>query len=87
MRTEEIQSLILTALPGARVLVEDMVGDGNHFQATIVAEQFVDLPMIKQHKLVYAAVQPQLDSGELHALSLKTYSPEQWQQTQVQVNF
>ncbi|MEM8716422.1 MAG: BolA/IbaG family iron-sulfur metabolism protein [Cyanobacteria bacterium P01_G01_bin.4] len=41
--------------------------------------------MIKQHRLVYAAVQTNLDSGELHALQLSTYTPEQWNQSRVQI--
>ncbi len=85
MQPEQIQSLIVEAIPGAHVQVEDMVGDGNHFQATVIAGQFQGLTMVKQHQLVFRAVQSQLDSGELHALSLKTYTPEQWSNSMVQV--
>lgn len=85
MRPQEIKVMITDALPGSRVQVEDMVGDGNHFQAIVIAEQFAGLTMIKQHQLVYSALQSHLDSGTLHALSLKTYTPEQWQNSAVQV--
>ncbi len=85
MRPQEIEVMIAEALPGSRVQVEDMVGDGNHFQAIVIAEQFAGLTMIKQHQLVYSALQSHLDSGTLHALSLKTYTPEQWQNSAVQV--
>lgn len=85
MQTQQIEALIAQALPDAQVRVDDMVGDGNHFQAIVISEQFVGLPMIKQHKLVYGALQSYLDDGTLHALSLKTYSPDQWRSTMVQV--
>ncbi len=85
MQTQEIESLITTGIPGARVQVEDTVGDGNHFQAIIVAEQFEGLSMIKQHQLVYSTLQRFLDDGTLHALALKTYTPDQWQRSLVQL--
>jgi acid stress-induced BolA-like protein IbaG/YrbA len=79
MQTHEITTLIHRVLPSAQVDVVDTVGDGNHFQATVIAEEFIGLTMLKQHKMVYEAVQDYLDDGRLHALSLKTYTPEQWQ--------
>ncbi|MDX2272893.1 MAG: BolA/IbaG family iron-sulfur metabolism protein [Cyanobacteriota bacterium] len=82
MQTEEIRQLIQRALPGSQVQVQDMVGDGNHFQAIVVAEAFAGLSMIQQHRLINEALKAQLDSGQLHALSLKTYAPDQWQRVQ-----
>jgi acid stress-induced BolA-like protein IbaG/YrbA len=80
-----IAELIRNVLPNARVQVEDPNHDGQHFTAIVVAEQFEDLSMIKQHKLVYSAIQEHLDSGAIHALQLKTYSLSQWESMQVQV--
>jgi acid stress-induced BolA-like protein IbaG/YrbA len=80
-----IAELIRNVLPNARVQVEDPNHDGQHFAAIVVAEQFEDLSMIKQHKLVYSAIQEHLDSGAIHALQLKTYSLSQWESMQVQV--
>lgn len=85
MQTQEIERLITTGIPGARVQVEDTVGDGNHFQAIIVSEQFEGLSMIRQHQLVYSTLQSLLDDGTLHALALKTYTPDQWQRSLVQL--
>ncbi len=79
MSPDEIRSLIAQSLPEARVDVQDLDGIGQHFQAVVVSERFAGLTLIKQHKLVYEAVQAQIDSGYLHALTLKTYTPEQWQ--------
>ncbi len=75
---ENIRQRILGALPGAEVQVNDTTGTGDHFEAYVVSEAFVGKPMVQQHKLVYAAVQDWLQTGELHALALKTYTPEQW---------
>jgi acid stress-induced BolA-like protein IbaG/YrbA len=74
---QNIAELIRNTLPNAKVQVEDPNQDGQHFAAIVVAEQFEGLSMIKQHKLVYSAIQEHLDSGAIHALQLKTYSPSQ----------
>ena len=83
---QNIAELIRNTLPNAKVQVEDPNRDGQHFSAIVVAEQFEGLSMIKQHKLVYSAIQEHLDSGAIHALQLKTYSLSQWEGMQVQVN-
>ncbi|HVG61489.1 MAG TPA: BolA/IbaG family iron-sulfur metabolism protein [Hyalangium sp.] len=75
---ENIRQRILGALPGAEVQVNDTTGTGDHFEAYVVSPAFAGKPMVQQHKLVYAAVQDWLQTGELHALALKTYTPEQW---------
>jgi acid stress-induced BolA-like protein IbaG/YrbA len=77
---EYIESLILQVLPGAKVRVQDPMNDGQHFAAEVVAEQFTGLTMIKQHRLVNEALKEYLDSGAIHAMQLKTYTVEQWQQ-------
>ena len=75
---ENIRARILGALPGSEVQVNDTTGTGDHFEAYVVSPAFAGKPMVQQHKLVYAAVQDWLGTGELHALALKTYTPEQW---------
>jgi acid stress-induced BolA-like protein IbaG/YrbA len=84
--TADIESLLLEALPGAKVEVHDPNNDGQHFGAIVIAEQFTGLTTIKQHRLVNDALKAYLDSGAIHALQLKTYSPEQWQNVSVQVS-
>ena len=51
--------------------------DGTHFEAVIVSTAFVGKTMIQQHQQVYAALGDRMRS-EIHALSMKTYTPEQW---------
>jgi len=71
MQATEIEKLILEALPGAKVTIEDLAGDGDHYSATVIFEGFKGLPRVKQHQIVYNALQGRM-GGELHALALKT---------------
>ncbi len=71
----EYAAMIEAALPGASATVHDQ-GGGDHLFAEVVAPQFDGLSRIEQHRLVYAAVKPYLDDGTIHALALKTRTPE-----------
>lgn len=71
---DTLKNYIVAALPCAHIEVE---GDGQHFYATIVSSEFAGLSMIKQHQRVYAALGDRM-KAEVHALSMKTFSPEQW---------
>ena len=66
------------ALAGATVEIRDTTGTGDHFEARVVSPTFVGLSMVQQHQQVYAPLQDVLATGELHALALQTYTPEQW---------
>jgi stress-induced morphogen len=72
----EIEEMIAKALPGAEVEVTDETGQGDHLLATVRAPQFEGKSRIDQHRLVRAAVQPRMDDGSIHALSVKTSVPE-----------
>ncbi|MFO0596987.1 MAG: BolA/IbaG family iron-sulfur metabolism protein [Myxococcaceae bacterium] len=78
LSTEWIRERIAAALPGAQVEVIDTTGTNDHFEARVVAPQFVGVPMVRAHQMVYAPLQEKLATGELHALALKTFTPEQW---------
>ncbi len=75
MAANEIEAMIRAALPDARVTVEDLAGDGDHYAATVTSEMFRGLSRVKQHQLVYAALRGRM-GGELHALALQTSAPE-----------
>ncbi|ABQ31857.1 MULTISPECIES: BolA family protein [Acidocellaceae] len=75
MSAAEIEDMIKSALPDARITVEDLAGDGEHYAATVVSEQFRGLSRVRQHQLVYAALQGRM-GGVLHALALQTSAPE-----------
>ena len=78
IEAREIEALIKEAFPNAEVKIDDLAGDGNHYAATVVAEEFRGLNRVKQHQLVYAALKGKMDGnhGELHALALTTKAPE-----------
>ncbi|HYZ34856.1 MAG TPA: BolA family transcriptional regulator [Crenalkalicoccus sp.] len=75
MQPAEIEALIKAALPDARVTIEDLAGDGDHYAATVVSEAFRGRSRVQQHQLVYAALQGRM-GGALHALALQTSAPD-----------
>jgi stress-induced morphogen len=74
MAAADIAALIRAALPDAAVTITDLAGDGDHYAARVVSEAFRGLPRVKQHQLVYNALQGRM-GGELHALALTTEAP------------
>jgi stress-induced morphogen len=76
MHAADIEALIRTALPDARINVEDLAGDGDHYAATVVSEAFRGMSRVKQHQLVYQALGGRM-GGQLHALALQTAVPDQ----------
>ncbi|MBI2311763.1 MAG: BolA family transcriptional regulator [Betaproteobacteria bacterium] len=74
MLPEDIQAFIANALPCDYVRVE---GDGTHFEAVIVSAEFRGKTMVQQHQLVYRALGDRMQQ-QIHALSMKTFTPEQW---------
>ncbi|TVQ87859.1 MAG: BolA/IbaG family iron-sulfur metabolism protein [Chromatiaceae bacterium] len=72
MQTEAVASLIRAGLPGAEV---EVTGDGSHFEAIVVSPAFEGLSLIKKQRLVMDTVRAEINSGELHALSIKTLTP------------
>lgn len=76
MQSEEIQAMIQRGLPDAEVRVS---GDGRHFDAVVVSEAFAGKSLLEQHRLVYAALGSRM-GGDIHALTIRTYTREQWAQ-------
>ena len=74
MTASEIEHTIRASLPDARVTIEDLAGDGDHYRAHIVSEQFRGKSRLQQHQLVYQALGGRM-GGELHALALTTSAP------------
>ena len=72
---EDLKQRIETAIPGARADVEDYTGGGDHFRATVTAVAFEGRSRIEQHRLVYEIFGAEI-GGAIHALSLKTQTPQ-----------
>ena len=73
---QQVQTTIRERLANAEVKV---VGDGEHFEAIVISPDFAGKTRVKQHQMVYQALQAEITSEAIHALSLKTYTPETWQ--------
>lgn len=71
MNPEEIAALIRDGIPGARVEIEDIRGDGEHYAAKVVANAFRGKTRVQQHQMVYAAMKGKVGTS-LHALSIQT---------------
>ncbi|WP_075215674.1 BolA family protein [Mongoliimonas terrestris] len=74
MQAREIEAMIKEALPDAKVEIRDLAGDGDHYSAIVISEAFRGLTRVKQHQLVYNALQGKM-GGQLHALALQTSAP------------
>jgi acid stress-induced BolA-like protein IbaG/YrbA len=77
MTAQELQDIIAAGLPCQHLSVE---GDGRHWYATLVSAEFEGLRLIQRHQRVYATLGQKMHTDEVHALSMKTYTPAEWAQ-------
>ncbi|MCB1386143.1 MAG: BolA family transcriptional regulator [Nitratireductor sp.] len=75
MNASDIEKMIKAAIPDAQVTITDLAGDGDHYSAEVVSESFRGLTRVKQHQMIYDALQGNM-GGVLHALALQTSAPE-----------
>ncbi len=75
MEAADIERLIRSSLPDARVRIEDLRGDGDHYAAHVVSEEFRGKSRVQQHQMVYQALRGRMGEN-LHALALQTSVPE-----------
>ena len=75
---EEIKSTLSQGLPVSLVETQDLTGGGDHWQVIIVSPAFEGKGLVEQHRMVNEALKEPLADQRIHALSLKTYSPAQW---------
>ncbi len=78
MHPEQVQKLIAAGLSCEHLQVE---GDGHHFEAVIVSAEFVGKSRVQRQQRVNEVLRAHFNSGELHALSMKTHTPEEWSAT------
>lgn len=76
MSQSALEAALREGFPDAQIEIQDLAGDGDHYRARIVSNAFKDLPRVRQHQLVYAALKGRM-GGELHALALDTRVPEE----------
>ena len=75
MTAEQLQALIAEGLNCTHLEVD---GDGRHWNAVVVCEAFEGLRPIARHQKVYATLSARMHTDEVHALSMKTYTPAEW---------
>ena len=76
---QQVEEMIKAQIPDAQVQVQDLTGGGDHYQVVVVSSQFDGMGLVKQHQMVYGSLQTAMSSEAIHALALKTYTPQAWQ--------
>ena len=79
MNPEDVQKMIAAGLPNCEVKVE---GDGSHFDAVVIGEMFDGMSLVKKQQAVYKTLGDKITSGEVHALTIKTYTPDEYEKAQ-----
>lgn len=79
MNPEDVQKMIEAGLPDCEVKV---TGDGSHFEAVVIGDMFEGMSLVKKQQAVYATLGDKITSGELHALTIKTFTPDEWTKAQ-----
>lgn len=77
MTLEEIRKIIEQAVEGATVYAWDPMNDGRHLQAVVISQAFDGMPLVKQHQMVMKPLKEAF-AQSVHALGLKTFTPERW---------
>ncbi len=77
MRQKDIHNMLSDSLPNAKVIIES--DDEVHFSATIISDSFTGKSLVERQKIIYAILGPYISNGSIHALSLKTYTMQEWQ--------
>ena len=77
MQSEQIKELIQKHIPGSQAEVQV---DGNNISLVVISDVFSGLTPVKKQQLVYAALSDPISQGSIHAVQMKTLTPEQWQQ-------
>ncbi len=80
MNTEDVKALIEKGIPGSEAIVS---GEGCNLEVTVISDSFEGKSMLAEQKLVYAAVNHLIQTGELHALGIKAFTPDEWKKEQL----
>lgn len=75
MNPEDVKQLIEAGIPGSEVIAG---GDGSHFDVTVISDAFEGKSMVEEQRMVYATLGERITSGEIHAINIKAYTPNEW---------
>ncbi len=73
----QVEAMIQAQLPDSQVQV--LTNDGEHYEVVVVSSAFEGKTLVQQHQLVYKAIQQEMLTGAIHAMAVKTYTPDAWQ--------
>ena len=79
MQAAEVKHIIESQISEANVIT---AGEGCNFEVTVISDVFSGLLPVKRQQLVYKCVNQQIADGSIHALTIKAYTPAQWQKLQ-----
>ena len=85
-KTEYVKKVIESCIPDCTAYILDPMNDGEHLQALVVSSFFEGKPLIRQHQMVMAPLKEAFASS-VHALALKTFTPEKWAEVKSQFGF
>ena len=77
MIEKKIYEILSTKLKDSKVFIQDMKGNGDHFSLIVITDDFENLNMINQHKIIYKYLSDMI-TKEIHALQIKTYTWDKW---------
>lgn len=80
MTSEDIKALLGAALPEAEILVQ---GEGGKFTVTVVSDRFQGLRPVAKQQLIYGPLNEHIASGAIHAVSMRTFTKEEWRKAQL----
>jgi stress-induced morphogen len=84
MNKEQLKARLETLAPGTQAELTDLTGTQDHWQAVIVSPAFEGKTMMEQHRMVFTLVKSEMESNEVHALTLKTYTPASYERIRKQ---
>ena len=76
MQTDAVKALVEKGLPGCQVMV---TGDGSHFDVTVIGAVFAGQSLLNKQRMVMATVMNEITSVALHAINIKSFTPEEWE--------
>jgi acid stress-induced BolA-like protein IbaG/YrbA len=87
MHSEDVKKRIEEGLPGALVYVNEFSGGTDHYAVVVVSDAFAGVALLKRHRMVLDLFQAEIGTGEVHALSIKPYTAEQWKVESTRTSF
>lgn len=81
MNPEAIKSLLVAAFPEAVDI--EVTGEGGKFQVTVVSEEFATMRPVAKQQRVYAPLNAHIASGAIHAVTMRTLTPEEWRKAKL----